>query len=169
MSRSSKKVCTSQHPMTRPRHKPSTSSRHTLRAIRKPSSPQRRFRWLLALVPFALLNRIQPSIFVNAQVPTGPAGPADGGIPGPSQDYVPLRVTNNCPETIWPGIGTQAGQGPGTGGFELPVGMTMAFIVGRPGRVVSGEGRTVPSTRTVPHRATRMFQHRAGMVAERRA
>ena len=32
---------------------------------------------------------------------------------------IPLVVTNNCPETIWPGIGTQNGIGPGTGGFAL--------------------------------------------------
>lgn len=32
---------------------------------------------------------------------------------------ISLIVTNNCPETIWPGIGTQNGIGPGTGGFEL--------------------------------------------------
>lgn len=32
---------------------------------------------------------------------------------------IPIIITNNCPETIWPGIGTQNGEGPGTGGFEL--------------------------------------------------
>ncbi|KAK4447473.1 putative thaumatin family protein [Podospora aff. communis PSN243] len=32
---------------------------------------------------------------------------------------IPLVVTNACPETIWPGIGTQNGIGPGTGGFML--------------------------------------------------
>lgn len=53
-----------------------------------------------------------------------------GGIPGPNETYVPLRVTNNCPDTIWPGIGTQGGLGPGLGGFELVPGETMAFLVG---------------------------------------
>lgn len=54
----------------------------------------------------------------------------DNGIPGPNETYVPLRVTNNCPETLWPGIGTQHGLGPGLGGFELVPGETMAFLVG---------------------------------------
>lgn len=35
------------------------------------------------------------------------------------QRPIPLVVTNACPETIWPGIGTQNGMGPGTGGFVL--------------------------------------------------
>lgn len=76
----------------------------------------------MSFIPLILLHQTQPGILVKAQ--------GDGGIPGPTDTYVPLRVTNNCPETIWPGIGTQAGEGPGSGGFELPVGMTMAFVVG---------------------------------------
>jgi len=32
---------------------------------------------------------------------------------------IPLVVTNNCADTIWPGLGTQHGIGPGTGGFKL--------------------------------------------------
>jgi hypothetical protein len=35
---------------------------------------------------------------------------------------IPLTVTNKCDSTIWPGIATQAGKGPGTGGFELTPG-----------------------------------------------
>lgn len=38
---------------------------------------------------------------------------------------VPLIVTNNCPETIWPGIGTQAGTGPKSQGFELATGASI--------------------------------------------
>lgn len=38
---------------------------------------------------------------------------------------VPLVVTNNCPETLWPGIGTQAGTGPTSQGFELTPGSSM--------------------------------------------
>jgi hypothetical protein len=68
------------------------------------------------MIPFALLHRTP---HVRAQ-----------GIPGPNETYVPLRVTNNCPGTIWPAIGTQHGLGPGLGGFELVPGKTMAFLVG---------------------------------------
>lgn len=35
---------------------------------------------------------------------------------------VPLNVLNLCPETIWPAIGTQAGTGPKSQGFELATG-----------------------------------------------
>ncbi|KAK0668508.1 hsp70-like protein [Cercophora samala] len=42
---------------------------------------------------------------------------------------IPLLVTNNCAETIWPGIGTQNGIGPGTGGFELAPGASKQMYV----------------------------------------
>ncbi|TPX17076.1 uncharacterized protein E0L32_003194 [Thyridium curvatum] len=47
-----------------------------------------------------------------------------------SETYVvPLKVTNNCGETLWPGIATQHGVGPGTGGFVLDPGRTVGFNV----------------------------------------
>ena len=42
---------------------------------------------------------------------------------------VPLVVTNACPDTIWPGIGTQNGIGPGTGGFVLEAGSSRQMYV----------------------------------------
>ncbi|KAK3996482.1 thaumatin family-domain-containing protein [Cladorrhinum sp. PSN332] len=53
------------------------------------------------------------SLTGRAVTPSPPA--PDPNSPTP----IPLVVTNNCGETIWPGIGTQNGIGPGTGGFEL--------------------------------------------------
>lgn len=41
------------------------------------------------------------------------------GPPGDSDEKTPLVVTNKCDSTIWPGVATQSGTGPGTGGFEL--------------------------------------------------
>lgn len=38
------------------------------------------------------------------------------------QSSVPLVVTNQCQETIYPGIVTQGGTGPSSGGFELTPG-----------------------------------------------
>lgn len=38
------------------------------------------------------------------------------------EGQVPLVVTNTCEGKIWPGIATQSGKGPGTGGFELKAG-----------------------------------------------
>jgi len=32
---------------------------------------------------------------------------------------IPLIITNNCPGVLWPGIASQAGDGPDTHGFEL--------------------------------------------------
>jgi hypothetical protein len=42
---------------------------------------------------------------------------------------VPLVISNQCDSTIWPGIGTQAGTGAGTGGFELASGSSMSLMV----------------------------------------
>src|SRR5690242_12922829 len=47
-----------------------------------------------------------------------------------NESTVPLKVTNSCFDTIWPGVGTQHGIGPGTGGFELLPGVSKTFRVG---------------------------------------
>lgn len=49
--------------------------------------------------------------------------------PPEKRDSVPLKISNQCGETIWPGIGTQAGTGAGTGGFELASGDSKDFMV----------------------------------------
>ncbi|KAL2395263.1 hypothetical protein ABEF93_002884 [Exophiala dermatitidis] len=41
----------------------------------------------------------------------------------PRDVVLPLRVTNNCPETIWPAILTQSGVGPAVSGFMLGPGV----------------------------------------------
>ncbi|KAG9243728.1 thaumatin family protein, partial [Calycina marina] len=51
----------------------------------------------------------------------GPVRKRDGGAP--------LIVTNLCQQSVWPGIGTQAGTGAGTGGFELKSGGTRKMTV----------------------------------------
>lgn len=43
---------------------------------------------------------------------------------------IPLKVTNNCADTIWPGVLTQGGVGPGTSGFELLPHKTRNLLVG---------------------------------------
>jgi hypothetical protein len=45
---------------------------------------------------------------------------ASRGPPQEGSGQIPLKISNNCEATIWPGIATQSGTGPGTGGFELP-------------------------------------------------
>jgi hypothetical protein len=41
------------------------------------------------------------------------------GPPSNWNGRIPLAITNQCDTTIWPGVATQAGTGPGIGGFEL--------------------------------------------------
>ena len=57
-----------------------------------------------------------------------PDRPAVWGPPR-KRNSVPLIVSNLCPETIWPGVGTQGGTGPGTGGFELDSGSSKDMMV----------------------------------------
>lgn len=55
--------------------------------------------------------------------------PARWGPPEKRAGSIPLKVTNKCPEKMWPGIGTQAGTGAGTGGFELEPGESKSLAV----------------------------------------
>lgn len=43
---------------------------------------------------------------------------------------IPLIVTNQCPDTIWPGIATQYGEGPESSGFVLGPCKTRKLTVG---------------------------------------
>lgn len=42
----------------------------------------------------------------------------------------PIIITNKCEDTIYPGLLTQSGMGPGTGGFELTSGSSRTLSVG---------------------------------------
>ena len=56
--------------------------------------------------------------------------PAKRGPPEHWEGRIPLVVTNKCESTVWPGIATQSGTGPGTGGFELAPGTNRTLWVG---------------------------------------
>ncbi|KAK6587250.1 hypothetical protein PZA11_000540 [Diplocarpon coronariae] len=73
---------------------------------------------LLSIAPTASSYTTNPYFAKNANPNPRPvrAGPPL------KRDSVPLKVSNLCEQTIWPGIGTQAGTGAGTGGFELASG-----------------------------------------------
>ncbi|GAP87126.1 putative thaumatin family protein [Rosellinia necatrix] len=43
---------------------------------------------------------------------------------------VPLIITNNCPDVLWPGIASQAGDAPAVHGFELGPGRSRKLTVG---------------------------------------
>ena len=51
------------------------------------------------------------------------------GPPEDSEHRVPMHITNRCDGTMWPGIATQSGTGPGTGGFEMEAGNTTKLWV----------------------------------------
>ena len=52
------------------------------------------------------------------RTPAPEKGPPHGDWNG----SIPLLVTNKCDTTIWPGVITQSGTGPGIGGFQLDAG-----------------------------------------------
>lgn len=54
--------------------------------------------------------------------------PAKRGPPD-DEDKTQIVITNQCDSTIWPGLATQAGTGPGTGGFELASGKSKKLWV----------------------------------------
>jgi hypothetical protein len=58
-----------------------------------------------------------------------PDRPAFWGPPRKRDTNAPLVISNNCAENIWPGIGTQAGTGPGQGGFLLEPGTSQHLSV----------------------------------------
>lgn len=82
---------------------------------------------LLNLIPTALSYTTNPYFARNANPKPRPVRP---GPPVKRDGTVPLKISNYCEQTIWPGIGTQAGTGPGTGGFELDSGDVKELEVG---------------------------------------
>lgn len=58
-----------------------------------------------------------------------PANIAKRGPPSSSDPTVQLVITNSCEATIWPALATQAGTGPGTGGFGLAPGKSRKLAV----------------------------------------
>ncbi|PQE21275.1 thaumatin family protein [Rutstroemia sp. NJR-2017a WRK4] len=105
------------------------SSTKSPRARKSASSTPRKLLvagFLLALLPIAdaslhSRDRWKPNHDPKRPVRKGPPTKRDGSIP--------LVVTNMCPEPLWPGIGTQAGTGPGVGGFMLGMGETKSLTV----------------------------------------
>lgn len=70
------------------------------------------------------------TIHTTNTVPTSSTASATAGPPS-NRTPIQLIVANSCGETIWPGIVTQSGTGPGTGGFELTPGTSrMMFVSG---------------------------------------
>jgi hypothetical protein len=81
---------------------------------------------LLNLIPTVSAYTTNPFFKRNA----GPLPrPARWGPPTKRDASIPLIISNLCESTIWPGIGTQAGTGAGTGGFALDPGTSRNLTV----------------------------------------
>lgn len=81
---------------------------------------------LLLLTPTAHAKSSPLGHLWSRQEGTAEEAPIDGGGDGATTE---IRVRNNCAETIWPGIGNQAGIGPDTNGFELASGSVRTITV----------------------------------------
>jgi hypothetical protein len=98
------------------------------RSMRNPSLLS---RILLAAIALLCLVQTAAAYQTNRYFERNPnprPRPARSGPPI-KRDSVPLVISNNCAETVWPGIGTQAGTGAGTGGFELASGDSKSLTV----------------------------------------
>jgi hypothetical protein len=86
-------------------------------------------------IPSPVVNNTT-DVTTNTTIPTVPnpstTTTADPVTTTPVYEhYTPIRLTvsNECGEPIWPGILTQGGIGPGTGGFELQPGDQKVMFV----------------------------------------
>jgi hypothetical protein len=79
----------------------------------------------LSLLSLPLLIKSAASISAEAYR----HAPTTGTLSKRNETAIPIVVENLCGETIWPGIGTQAGKGAGTGGFELKSGTKKELTV----------------------------------------
>lgn len=94
--------------------------------------------WRLTAAIFLLdlvhdVSSLNPSEFSPANIRRRSGSPDRPALWGPLEQRsggVPLVIVNNCADTLWPAIGTQAGTGPGTGGFQLATGKKKSLTVG---------------------------------------
>src|SRR5271167_1281010 len=92
---------------------------------RRKSGPSRKRR--LSILPILLLAASFAASYETFRI-TKPILP---GIVSPrTEKNIPLKITNNCADTVWPGIASQTGTGPDTGGFELESGTSKSLTVG---------------------------------------
>jgi beta-mannosidase len=85
--------------------------------LRRRSSPKPRASILLLCRALCILSTIQMAEAIHHMAVKAPRK-----LERRKEPITPLLVTNHCPETIWPGISTQSGDGPPETGFELQPG-----------------------------------------------
>jgi Thaumatin family len=91
------------------------------------ASRNHRRTWLRLSLPLALLiTASAASQGITRRIPA----PKFPRIVSPrAATTIPLKITNNCEDTIWPAIASQAGTGPSTGGFKLETGTSKDLTV----------------------------------------
>jgi hypothetical protein len=92
--------------------------------IRKPQSSRRK---LSPLLLFVLASSVAASQDFHVDLP---GELLQRAVSPRASATIPLKITNNCAETVWPGIASQSGTGPGTGGFELKSGTSKTLATG---------------------------------------
>lgn len=100
---------------------------HCPKRHRPPSAYKLPRGLLLSLSLFVRQATASSPLDVPGNATTSPSNTTTTVTANPTP--IPLVVTNSCDETIWPGIATQNGIGPGIGGFELPPGATTELHV----------------------------------------
>lgn len=103
--------------------------RSTNTRIERIASQQRLLLLAFLLLDFSSIASAYTPNRYFARNPNPKPRPARWGPPEKRDGSIPLVISNNCDDTVWPGIGTQAGTGGGTGGFELSAGSSKSLTV----------------------------------------
>jgi len=98
------------------------------RRSRNPTSPWKLFTSALFLNILPGVESAR-SLYDPARRAPDPNRPVRWGPPEKRDNSIPLVISNQCGDTIWPGIASQAGTGPGTGGFALESGTSNNLLV----------------------------------------
>jgi hypothetical protein len=99
---------------------PEASSKMTCQSgAGRRSSSSTRDRIVHLFSALIILSRIPPTEALHHMAVKAPRS-----LQPRKEPVTPLLVTNYCPETVWPGISTQSGDGPRENGFELTEGST---------------------------------------------
>lgn len=115
--------------------------RHT-RSYTQPMSPSRNsFHLAAAFLLFTQIHVAQAVVYPSDHElykfdylhPRAETDAIDGvakRVVSKRENPIPLILTNSCSDTLWPGVATQAGDGPESSGFELGPGATRNLTVG---------------------------------------
>ena len=93
-------------------------------STRKPRPRRRR----QSLLPLAVLLTTAAASYELHLSPAGQILPRT--VSPRTTKNIPLKITNNCADTIWPALASRSGTGPEVNGFELSSGSSKNLTVG---------------------------------------